>query len=119
MGMALTILGGIGVLFTVGVWFAYWAFKKWVLPLIKTQEQKDIAMNIVTVADDITDNLVEMFPDDKWDNHLDGLVDKLRKAIANKDVPKSKISISVAERAIRASLQRKKPFVSRSVLPDK
>lgn len=118
MGMILGILGGIGVLFTVGIWFAYWAFKKWVLPLIKTQEQKDIAMNIVTVADDITDNLVEMFPDAKWDDHLDKLVDKLRKAIANKDVPKSKISCDVAERAIRASLQRKKKFVSTSVKVD-
>jgi hypothetical protein len=108
MGTVLTILGGIGVLAGVLVWTAKWAFKKYVLPAIKTREQKDLAENIAQVADDVTDNLKEMFPDAKWDDILDKAVDEIKQVIHDKEVPERTVKTSVLKRAAVAAIARKK-----------
>ncbi len=58
------------------------------------------AQEIALIADRITDEMLTLFPDQKWDNWLDEAVDKLIKACGLKDA-------DVARREIISQVRRK------------
>lgn len=77
-----------------------WLVKKYLVPLIGTEIRQKTAELILRIADDITDELVGTYPDEKIYQYLDKAVDKLMEACG--------VSKEVATRAIKASLARKK-----------
>ena len=83
----------------IGLLMVAWGFKRYVLPLIKTEAQKKLAEYIVVIADDITDQLVAMYPANELFKFIDKAVDKIREICG--------ISEDVAKRAIVAALGRK------------
>ena len=56
-------------------------FRKWVedklVPLLDTEQKRELAEALTKVADEVTDVLVQEYPDQKWDDYLDALVDDL------------------------------------------
>lgn len=77
-----------------------WLVKKYLVPLIGTEIRQKTAELILRIADDITDELVATYPDEKIYQYLDIAIDKLMEACG--------VSKEVAARAIKASLGRKK-----------
>lgn len=73
---------------------------KYVIPWLKVARRKAYADHIFRIADDITDDLIERYPDNKWLNFLDQAVDKLME-ICN-------VNKSVAKRAVNAQVTKKK-----------
>lgn len=91
-GSAFGILGSIGLL--VGGWFT----RKHVLPFLKVGKREKYARWIATIADDLTNELRAKYPDRKWINHLDEVVDRL--------IEMCGISSEIAWRAVRAASAR-------------
>ncbi len=68
--------------------------------LHSSQERLARAQEIALVADRITDELLVMFPDQRWDDWLDKAVDRLIKACDLKDA-------DLARREVVSQLRRK------------
>lgn len=91
-GSVFGILGSIGLL--VGGWFT----RKYVVPYLKVGKRQKYARWIATLADDLTDELRARYPDRKWINHLDEVVDRL--------IEMCGINSEIAWRAVRAAAAR-------------
>lgn len=80
-------------------------FLKWVKPLLTTAKKKKMAELIAQIADDITDELVAKYPDEKFWHFLNEGVDKVIEICNLKDNAKGR---NVAARATVAALERKR-----------
>ena len=89
----LSLLGSIGIIFAGHI------ANKYVIPFLKIGNRKDYAQYIAAIADEITDDLKNKYPEKEWLQHVDAAVDSL---IAICD-----ISPQVARRAINAAMSRK------------
>ena len=79
-------------------------FLKWVKPLLTTAKKKKMAELIAQIADDITDELVVKYPDEKLWHYLNEGVDKVIETCKLKDNAKGR---NVAARATVAAMARK------------
>ena len=77
-----------------------WLTKKYALPYLNTETKYSVAKYVLLLADEVTDWLVIKYPEKKWPEWLDEAVDKVMEIAG--------VSRDVAERAVRASLTRKK-----------
>ena len=78
--------------------------KKYIIPLLTTIHARQTAEYILILADDITDYFAEKYPNAHWSNWLDRAVDKI--------IDVTGIGEGPAERAVRASIGRKKDRIS-------
>ena len=74
--------------------------KKYIIPLLKTARDRQIAEHVLTIADDVTDYFLERFPQAHWSVWLDRAIDKI--------IEVTGVGRGPAERAARAALSRKK-----------
>lgn len=91
-----TLAGGLWTL--VGIAATY-AAKKYLIPWLTVDRHRKYAAWIASIADEITDELVQKFPEKKWLAELDKAVDRL--------ITICGIDRAIAERAIRAAAVRK------------
>ncbi|MCP4582267.1 MAG: hypothetical protein GY839_11680 [candidate division Zixibacteria bacterium] len=74
--------------------------RKYIIPLLKTAQAKQTAGHVLLIADDITDYFAEKYPSAHWSVWLDRAVDKITDVTG--------VNRGPAERAVRASVNRKK-----------
>ena len=86
-------------LLAIALIFLVWLLKKYLLPLLNSELKKTVAQHVLLIADDVTDWLIEMYPDQKPYKYLDQIVDKIMEICG--------VSKVVAERAAKAALKRK------------
>jgi len=79
--------------------FLGWVITKYVRPLLNTETKKKVAEHILLIADDVTDWLLEMYPNEKPYKYLDQIINKIMEVCG--------VSRTVAERAAKAALKRK------------
>lgn len=72
--------------------------RRHVLPLLKLERQRRLARYIATIADDVTDDLRERYPESEWLKYLDEAVDTVIEICL--------VDKTVARRAIHAALAR-------------
>ncbi len=90
-------LGGIPIIMLILGYLA----GKYLKPFVHSSQQRLAkAQEIALIADKITDEMLLLFPQQKWDNWLDSAVDKLIKACDLKDA-------DVARREITAQIAKK------------
>lgn len=77
-----------------------WVTKKYLIPFLDTEVKKKMAEYILLIADEVTDQLVEKYPDKDVLKYLDRTVDKIMEIC---DVKKREVAIRAAE----ASFARK------------
>ncbi len=90
-------LGGIPIILLILGYLAGRYLKPWVH---SSQQRLARAQEIALIADKITDEMLLLFPQQKWDNWLDKAVDKLIKACDLKDA-------DIAKREIAAQIAKK------------
>jgi len=90
-------LSAIGALLVLGIGMIA---KKYLIPLLKTAQAKQTAGHVLLIADDVTDYFAEKFPSAHWSVWLDRAVDKI--------IEVTGVNRGPAERAVRASISRKK-----------
>jgi hypothetical protein len=93
-GGIIELLGAVAAL-AVG-----WVANRYVIPFLQVGRRRQYATLIATLADELTDDLRETYPDRAWLDHLDEAVDRLIDILG--------ISGEVARRAIRAAASRKR-----------
>ena len=76
-----------------------WFAKKYLVPWLQVERRRRYAEYIAVMADEITDDLIQRYPDNSWMKKLDEAVDKLI-AICG-------IDPEIARRAVSAALSRK------------
>ena len=75
------------------------AVNKFVVPLLKTKLQREIAEHLLIIADDVTDYFVAKYPASDWAQWIDQAVDKIIEVVG--------VSPETAKRAAIAAIQRK------------
>jgi hypothetical protein len=88
-----------GLLGSVALLLAGWAANKYVIPFLKVGKRQHYAQFIATIANEVTDDLKNRYPDEKWLEYLDEAVGRLI-AICG-------VSPEIARRAISAAVARK------------
>ncbi len=88
-----------GLLGSVALVLATYVANKYVIPFLKVGKRQYYAQFIATIADEVTDDLRNKYPDKQWLKHLDEAVDSL---IAICGIP-----AEIAKRAISAAAARK------------
>jgi len=86
-------------LLAIALIFLGWMVKKYLLPLLDSETKKKVAEHVLLIADEVTDWLIQMYPDQKPYKYLDQLIDKIMDICG--------VSRAVAERAAKAALKRK------------
>ncbi len=89
----------LGVLGSTALMLAAYLAKRYVIPFLKVGKRQKIAEFVAVIADDVTDELRQKYPEKEWLKHLDEAVDTLM-AICG-------VAPDIAERAVRASAARK------------
>jgi len=89
-----------GLVGSVAVMFAGFIANKYIIPFLKIGKRERYAALITTLADEITDELCEKYPDKQWLSYLDQAVNKLKELC---DIPDE-----IARRAIKAAFSRSK-----------
>jgi len=89
-------LGGFGVVLMAVVTVLA---RRYLVPLLEIERRRRYATYIAAIADDVTDDLVQRYPDKEWVAYLDEAVDKI--------IEVCEISPEVAERAAQAAMARK------------
>lgn len=74
--------------------------RKYLVPLLQVARHRKYAKWIAGIADEVTDDLRQRYPENTWLEHLDEAVDKI--------IEICDISSQIAHRATRAALARKK-----------
>ncbi len=91
------VLGGIG---SAVIAIAGWVGARYFAPFLQIGKRKQYAQWIAVIADEITDELVQKYPNKKWLERLDEAVDKLIEVCG--------IGKDISGRAVRAAIGRKK-----------
>jgi len=89
----------VSVLGSVALLLAGHIANKYVIPFLKVGKRQQYAQFIATIADEVTDDLRNKYPNKSWLKHIDEAVDSLI-AICG-------ITPEIARRAIRAAAARK------------
>ena len=89
----------LGILGSVGLVLAGHIANKYVIPYLKIGKRQQYAQYIAVIADEVTNDLKEKYPEKDWIKHIDEAVDKV--------IEVCQISPTIARRAVNASLQRK------------
>lgn len=89
----------LGLLGSIGLLLVGHMAKKYVIPFLKIGKRQQYAQFIAIIADEITDDLKNKYPDKVWLKHLDEAVDSL--------IAICSVSPEIARRAINASVARK------------
>jgi hypothetical protein len=76
-----------------------WLSKKFILPALKSNTNKNVAEHLLIIADDVTDFLSAQYPDEPWIEWLDEAVDEIRRITG--------ASEETARRAAQAAIRRK------------
>ena len=92
----LSLAGGVG---TVLMAIVIWMTKKYLVPYLNLESRRRYARFITAIADDVTDDLVRKYPDNRWMKYLDEAVDKV--------IDICGIDQEIAERAVSAAIARK------------
>ncbi len=92
-GSFLSVLGSMALL------AAGWLANKYVIPFLQVGKRQRYAQFVAIIADEITDDLKNKYPDKEWLDYLDEAIDQLI-AICG-------VSPEVARRAIKAAAARK------------
>lgn len=71
-----------------------------IIPFLQVGRRQKYAQHISIIADELTDELMERYPDNEWLQHVDAAVNKLI-TICNIN------NASVASRAMKAAVNRK------------
>jgi hypothetical protein len=90
---SLTALGAILMIY-IG-----YLVKKYLVPLLTVQKNREIAEHILIIADDVTNYFRLKFPSAHWSVWLDRAVDKI--------IEITGVGRDVADRAVKASIVRK------------
>ncbi|MCJ7507320.1 MAG: hypothetical protein MUO85_01145 [candidate division Zixibacteria bacterium] len=77
-----------------------WLIKKHLVPLLATDRARKLAQHILLIADEVTDYFLQKYPGKDWAEWLNQAIDKIMEITG--------IDKEIAERAIRAALERKK-----------
>ncbi len=88
-----------GLLGSIGLLVAGRIATKYIIPFLKVGKRQSYARYIAIMADEITDDLRQKYPQKEWLRHLDEAIDLLAEICG--------ISPEVARRAINASAARK------------
>ncbi len=88
-----------GLFGTIGLTMAGYLAQRYVIPFLKIGKRQNYATYISVIADELIDELRLKYPDKKWLEHLDDLLERL--------VDICSISPEIASRALRASAARK------------
>ena len=89
----------LGLLGSIGFLFAGHVANKYIIPFLKIGKRKQYAQFVATIADDVTDDLRNRYPQKEWLKHIDDAVDTVISICG--------ISPQAARRAISASMNRK------------
>jgi len=76
-----------------------WLSKKFLVPTLKSNTNKNVAEHLLIIADDVTDYLSMKYPDKPWLEWLDIAVDEIAKITG--------VSDETARRAAQAAMRRK------------
>jgi hypothetical protein len=88
--------GGIWVVLSIVV---VWMTKKHLVPLLAIERHRRYAEWIARIADEVTDDLVQKYPNERWAKFLDNAVDKVMEITG--------ISKETARRAVTSAIARK------------
>ncbi len=89
----------LGLLGSLALVAATYLANRYVIPFLKVGKRQKLAEFIAAIADDVTDELRQKYPNNEWLKHLDEAIDSLI-AICG-------VSSDIAERAVKASAARK------------
>jgi hypothetical protein len=92
-----------GILSLLSIVIVYLS-NKYLVPFLKVEKNKRYAEWIAHLADEITDDLIVRYPDNRWLKYLDESIDKLMLICG--------IDKTVAARAINSSLKRKESIAA-------
>jgi hypothetical protein len=91
-----------------------WVVKQYLIPWLNTDQKRKYAELVCQLADEVTDDLVDQHPNEKWDDYLNDGVDKLMELLGiPKRIPegpagaKVKRKHEMASRAMRAAKARR------------
>ncbi len=90
----------LGLIGSIGLTLVTYVAKKYIIPFLQVGKHQKYAELIARLAEDITDDLVEKYPENTWLQHLDDAVETLIDILG--------IPLAVAKRAIQAAATRKK-----------
>jgi len=76
-----------------------WACRRWLMPFLDTALKNKVAEYALLIADDVTDDMVARYPDNKFWDIIDKSVDKIMEICG--------VSEETAKRVAGASLKRK------------
>ncbi len=93
-GSFLSALGSIGLILISHV------ANKYVIPYLKTGKKRRYAEFIAMIADEVTDDLRQRYPEKEWLKHIDEAIDSL--------ISICDIDSEIAERAINAAVARRR-----------
>jgi len=99
MDIQISQAGFAGLLGSVAALVLGWAANRYVIPFLQVGRRQKLATLIVTLADEITDELRQTYPEREWLDHLDEAIDRLIEILG--------IDGEIAARAIKASVARK------------
>lgn len=88
--------GGIWVVLSIVL---VWMTKKHLVPLLAIERNRRYAEWIARIADEVTDDLVQKYPNERWTKFLDNAVDKVMEITG--------ISKETARRAVTSAVARK------------
>lgn len=95
----------------VSVTVLAWLGKKFLVPALKSNTNKNLAEHLLIIADDVTDYLSAQHPDKPWLEWLDLAVDEIRRITG--------VSEETARRAAQAAIRRKASPNTRKALDEK
>lgn len=98
-------IGGISVALKLAEFFIGIVAEKWIKPWVfKTEKRAKTAQEIAYIADDLTDFLRARYPDQKWDDYLDDLTERLIEECGlhgSQDVAKTAATAAIARKKDR------------------
>lgn len=89
----------LGMLGSVGLMLLGHLANKYVIPFLKVGKRKQYARYIAAIADELTDDLKNRYPEKEWLKHIDEAVDSLISICG--------VSPDIARRAVSAAVGRK------------
>jgi hypothetical protein len=89
----------LSLLATVALVAVTYIANRYVIPFLKVGKRQRYARLVATIADEVTDDLRNRYPDEEWLKRLDEAVDRLS------DI--CEVSSEIAQRAVRAAAARK------------
>ncbi len=89
----------LGLLGSVALLAATYLANRYIIPFLKVGKRQKLAEFVAAIADDVTDELRQKYPNNEWLKHLDEAIENLI-AICG-------VTPDIAERAVNASAARK------------